>query len=161
MQIASYIGTRPGLQGLFNRAVRIGLRIPYSHNELVFSDGVCGSCSYLDGGVRLKRIDFDSSKWVLREVDPARFSEKQARQWFEEECALPQNLRIKYSIPLLFTYPFPYLPISANECEEICCTAIARALGVEEHRKYDPHELPLFVARPPRTFYQMGGSPIG
>lgn len=158
MQIASYISTRPGLQGLFNRAVRLGLRIPYSHNELVFSDGLSGSCSFIDRGVRLKRIDFDDGKWAMHEVDPARFSEQRAREWFERESSLPANERIKYSLPLLLTYPFPYLPINPGEREEVCCTAIARALGIEEHRKYDPHELPLFIARPSPTFVQMGGT---
>jgi hypothetical protein len=157
MRIASYIGNRPGLQGLFNRAVRTGLRIPYSHNELVFSDGISGSCSFIDHGVRLKRIDFSDGKWVFHDVDPARFSEQRAREWFECEASLPKPIRIKYSIPLLFTYPFPYLPINPSDREEVCCTAIARALGVEDHRKYDPHELPLFVSRPSRTYFHMGG----
>lgn len=150
MLIASYIGNRPGVQGLFNRAVRAGLRIPYSHNELVFSDGMSGSCSFIDKGLRLKCINFDDGKWVLQEVDPNRFSELQAREWFEREASLPVSDRIRYSIPLLFTYPFPYLPIRIGEREEVCCTAIARALGIEQHRKYDPHELPLFAAKTAR-----------
>lgn len=152
MHIASYIGTRPGVQGLFNRAVRAGLRIPYSHNELVFSDGLSASCSFIDKGLRFKRINFDDGKWVLHEVDPRRFSEQQAREWFEREAALPPGERIRYSIPLLFTYPFPYLPIKPGEREEVCCTAIARALGIEQHRKYDPHELPLFAAKAGRIY---------
>lgn len=42
MLIASYKATRPGLQGLFNRIIRLRLRGQYSHSEIVFEpeDGV-------------------------------------------------------------------------------------------------------------------------
>ncbi|MEN9925542.1 MAG: hypothetical protein RL268_1668 [Pseudomonadota bacterium] len=143
--IASYTAIRPGAQGLFNRAVKLGLRIPYSHNELVFSDGMSGSCSFIDQGIRLKRIEFQDDKWHFRKVDP-RFSEDAAREFFERQALLPTSERIKYSIPLLFTFVFPYLPINASDDREVCCTCIGRALGIEDHRRYDPYELPLHVA---------------
>ena len=53
MKAAFYKGTRPGLQGIYSRAVRAIDRGPYSHCELVFSDGLSASASYIDGGVRL------------------------------------------------------------------------------------------------------------
>lgn len=42
MLLASYKSTRPGLQGIANRIIRLRLRSPYSHNEIVFepNDGV-------------------------------------------------------------------------------------------------------------------------
>lgn len=39
MKLASYRSTRPGLQGLANRAIRQRLRGPHSHTELVFEAG--------------------------------------------------------------------------------------------------------------------------
>lgn len=39
MLLASYKSTRPGLQGLANRAIRLRLRSPYSHCEVVFEPG--------------------------------------------------------------------------------------------------------------------------
>lgn len=39
MLLASYKSTRPGLQGLFNRIIRLRLRGPYSHSEVVFEPG--------------------------------------------------------------------------------------------------------------------------
>lgn len=44
MLLASYKSTRPGLQGLANRIIRLRLRGPYSHTEVVFQpgDGVDG-----------------------------------------------------------------------------------------------------------------------
>ena len=39
MKLASYKSTRPGLQGLGNIAIRLRLRGPYSHSEVVFEAG--------------------------------------------------------------------------------------------------------------------------
>lgn len=36
MLLASYKSTRPGLQGVANRLIRLRLRSPYSHTEVVF-----------------------------------------------------------------------------------------------------------------------------
>ena len=61
MILAAYHGTRHGLSGIYNRAVRIVGRGPYSHVELVFAerDAVergepveSWSASWMDGGVR-------------------------------------------------------------------------------------------------------------
>jgi hypothetical protein len=81
MRIAFYTATRPGLAGFYNRLVRLVDGSPYSHAELVLSDGTCWSASYMDGGVRRKRISFDPAKWELLEVPGA--DEDQARAWFE------------------------------------------------------------------------------
>lgn len=71
MQAAFYKATRPGWQGIYSRAVRVIDRGPYSHCELVFSDGMSGSASYIDGGVRLKRIDYDPAHWDFVELPDA------------------------------------------------------------------------------------------
>ena len=39
MLLASYKSTRPGLQGIANRVIRMRLRGPYSHTEVVFEPG--------------------------------------------------------------------------------------------------------------------------
>lgn len=38
---------------------------PYSHCELVFTDGTAFSSSYRDGGVRFKKIEFLPNRWDL------------------------------------------------------------------------------------------------
>lgn len=45
MKAAFYKATRPGLQGIYSRAVRWIDRGPYSHSEPVFSDGLSASAS--------------------------------------------------------------------------------------------------------------------
>ena len=62
MQAAFYKATRPGLQGIYSRAVRWIDRGPYSHCELVV-DGVAYSSSLMDGGVRGKVIQFKPEHW--------------------------------------------------------------------------------------------------
>lgn len=58
MQLASYTSTRPGLQGIANRIVRLRLSGRESHTEIVFEpgDGVDefmpdGSCEPVDGAL--------------------------------------------------------------------------------------------------------------
>lgn len=82
MRAAFYKGTRPGLQGIYSRLVRWVDRGPYSHCELVFADGMSGSASWVDGGVRLKVIDYDPARWDFIELPE--HLEAQARAWFEQ-----------------------------------------------------------------------------
>ena len=64
MKAAFYKATRPGWQGIYSRAVRWIDRGPYSHAELVFSDGLSASASYIDGGVRLKRMSREAPAYL-------------------------------------------------------------------------------------------------
>ena len=63
MKVALYKGKRGGSAGAFDASVRWWTRGPYSHVELVFSDGMSASASPRDGGVRFKRIDFKPEHW--------------------------------------------------------------------------------------------------
>lgn len=56
----------------------------YSHCELVFTDGVFGSSSSRDGGVRLKYIEQDSH-WDIYDIYDLNLTqekERQMREWF-------------------------------------------------------------------------------
>lgn len=53
---------------------------PYSHCELIFSDGVCASSSPRDGGVRFANINF-GEHWDVFDLDES-LSELDARLWF-------------------------------------------------------------------------------
>lgn len=82
--VAFYKGNRPGVAGLYNRLGRFLDRGPYSHCELVFSDGVSASSSFMDGGVRFKQIGYSSAgNWDFLQL-PAKYNlEARARAWFE------------------------------------------------------------------------------
>lgn len=131
MRAAFYKATRPGWQGLYSRVARAVDRGPYSHCELVFSDGLSGSASYIDGGVRLKRIDYDPEHWDFIEL-PAHL-EPAARAWFEqhqgEPYDLPGNLR------------FVWWMVRDAPQGWFCSEAAAAALGLREPWRLGPNGL--------------------
>lgn len=65
MLLASYKSTRPGLQGLFNRIIRLRLRGPYSHSEVVFEPGDGVDHLMPDGAAAIGQ---DGSLWCASSV---------------------------------------------------------------------------------------------
>lgn len=129
MKIAFYKGTRPGLSGLFNIVTRFWLAGPYSHCELIFSDGMSASSSFLDGGVRFKKIDYDPRRWDIYTLDiPA--GEIAARNWFL------QHEGHKYDT--LGLAGFLVRPFKGSKRRWFCSEAIMAALGFEEPWRFDP-----------------------
>lgn len=130
---AFYKGTRPGAQGLYSRAVRLIDGGKYSHCEMVFSDGISASASFLDGGVRFKKIEYSAENWDFVEL-PA-LLESHARQWFVdhegEGYDLVGNLR--------FLAPLRWLP----DCpwRWFCSEAMAAAINLYNPSRLGPNGL--------------------
>lgn len=137
MKAAFYKGTRPGLQGIYSRAVRWIDRGPYSHAELVFSDGLSASASYIDGGVRLKRIDYNPAHWDL--IDLPQSLEPYARAWFESRLGAPYDLmgNVRFVLPWL----------ADSERGWFCSEALAAALGWAEPWRFGPNGLAALLPR--------------
>ena len=131
MRAAFYRGTRPGLAGIYNRLVRWWCRSSYSHVELVFSDGWAASASYMDGGVRLTRIEFDPARWDLVEL-PAHL-EAGARAWFEAHLGQPYDL--------LGNLHFVVSPVADDKDRWFCSESVGAALGMPEAWRFDPGTL--------------------
>ena len=138
--LAAYHDTRPGIPGLYNRAVRVVGRGPYSHVELVFAerDAVergelveSWSASWMDGGVRCKPIAFNQSHWHFYELPWA--DAAQARAWFLAHEGEPYDLAGN----IRFVLPF----ISDSRSGWFCSEAIAAALGWSEAWRYEPNHL--------------------
>ena len=131
MQAAFYKGTRPGLQGIYSRAVRWIDRGPYSHCELVFSDGLSGSASYIDGGVRFKQIDYNPAHWDFVALPDA--AEPFARDWFERNEGSPYDLmgNVRFVLPWL----------SDSDKGWFCSEAMAAALKIKEPWRFGPNGL--------------------
>ena len=127
-QAAFYIGTPPGLSGIYNRGIRFWCASPYSHVELIFSGNTMGSSSYMDGGVRLKAARPTPGKWVLVDLDPA--LEPAARAWFDRHDGQPYDL--------LGHLHFIASPIRLGQDAWFCSEAVAAALGLPEPWRYDP-----------------------
>lgn len=138
MRLASYTGTRPGLAGLFNRAVRWWLHGKYSHTELVFADGMCASCSWLDGGARLKKIDITADRWDVVQFDG---DEAAARARVHESLALGPDHRPRYSLLLLAAFVVPPLRRLLGPRDQVCSTYVAWALGIPSYMQMDPIKL--------------------
>ena len=136
MRAAFYRGTRPGLAGIYNRLVRWWCRSSYSHVELVFSDGWAASASYMDGGVRLTRIEFDPARWDLVEL-PAHL-EAGARAWFEAHLGQPYDL--------LGNLHFVVSPVADDKARWFCSESVGAALGMPEAWRFDPGTLHAVLA---------------
>jgi hypothetical protein len=133
MIIAFYKGTRPGLQGLFNRAVRWWTNGPYSHCEVVLftkADGysVCASSSQMDGGVRVKLIKLNQDRWDLIEVD---FDSDVAAEWF--------YARIGKKYDTLGLFGFVWRRADGHKDKFICSESAAASMGIKEPWRYDPN----------------------
>lgn len=134
MHLALYKGTRPGLQGVYNRLVRWWTASPYSHCEVVFSDGVSASSSWVDGGVRLKVIEFDPDKWDLIDIHG---DEDKARAWF-----------IKHSIDgydLLGMFWFVWGGLRQDKEKWSCSEACGAALQIKDSWRFDPCQLAIVL----------------
>ena len=90
MIVAFYTANHKGLPGVYNRLVKWWERGRYSHCEILFSDGQCASSSFMDGGVRFKKIDFAIDKWDFVRVPDS--LEAEARAWFEQHQGAKYDL---------------------------------------------------------------------
>jgi hypothetical protein len=127
-QAAFYKGTREGFQGVYNRLVRWWTKSQYSHCEIIFSDGVAASSSYMDGGVRFKKIEFSVEKWDFAEI-PAQL-EPLARLWFE------QHLGQKYD--LLGNVHFIISVVPDDSDKWSCSESVAASLGMRDPWRFYP-----------------------
>lgn len=127
MVIAFYKGRRWGWHGLVAWLVRTWLAGPYSHCELVFSDGMSASSSWMDGGVRFKRIEFNPERWDMLDVQG---DEEAARTWFLVHEGMPYDV--------LGLLGFIARPIRGGRRRWFCSEAVMAALGYEESWRFDP-----------------------
>jgi hypothetical protein len=128
---AFYKGTRPGLQGIYSRGVRWVECGDYSHCELVFSDGMSASASWIDGGVRFKHIEFNPEHWDFIEL-PSEW-EDDARLWFAEHVGMPYDItgNGRFLCGL----------VRESQGKVFCSEALAAALGLTEPWRYGPNGL--------------------
>lgn len=126
---AYYKGTRPGIPGLYNRLGRRLDHGPYSHEELIFSDGKSASSSFMDDGVRFKDIGYSSMGcWDFLPLPGA--DELAARKWFEDHEGCDYDLWGNVRFGTNF----------ARDSAEawFCSEAVMAALGFAEAFRYGP-----------------------
>lgn len=139
--IAYYLGRKednPHTRWL-DRIICFFTRSKYSHVELVYDYseisqvGLCWSSSPRDGGVRPRRIDFNTGRWELFEV-PTEFTQEQIVSWFNETR--------KGSEYDWFGALGAYLSwIRHNPNKWFCSEIVGECLGVSGASKMTPEEL--------------------
>lgn len=148
-RIAFYRGTRPGWPGVYNRAVRLRGRGPYSHVELIFSDGMAASSSFADGGVRFKRIEFDPAKWDFIDL-PAAW-EPCARAWFEDRAGADGKPGMGYDVMGNVFLAVGFISHSIDKV--FCSEAAGGALGIDQGFRLEPNTLHPIVKRMVEVHY--------
>lgn len=139
MIIAFYKANHSGIAGIYNRLVKWWTHGKYSHVEILFKDGLCGSSSCMDGGVRFKQIDLDINKWdfvhVSYKLEPI------ARAWFD------QHRGQKYD--LLGNVHFIISLVAGEKRKWFCSEAVGAALGIREPWRLDPNTLAAILKSQP------------
>jgi hypothetical protein len=134
--IAFYKGTRPGVQGLFSRAVRWWTGGSYSHTEVIletYEDGTVrmASSSFTDKGVRIKdRVELNKDHWDFVAVD---FVSSHSEDWYKA------HLGQKYDIGALVGYVWRRKDGSKNKW--MCSESVAASMGFVEPWRFDPNTL--------------------
>ena len=131
MIVAFYKGTHEGISGLYNVIVRAWDRGTYSHCEVIFSDNMSASASYIDGGVRFKNISYSSDNWDF--VDIGNVDEHSAREWFVRHQGQGYDLRGNLHFVIGF--------IGDSKKKWFCSEAVAASLGFKEPWRFTPNTL--------------------
>jgi hypothetical protein len=125
-------------QHTFNRLVSWWTKGPYSHCELIFSDGMSASSSFRDKGARVKRIGYKPANWDFI-VLPSLFNESQAREWFTNHAG------IGYDVLGIAGFVVGALPESKGKA--FCSESLLLAIGFKEaYRFYPNHIAPMLMA---------------
>lgn len=134
LRIAFYKGTRKGLQSIYSKSVRFIDGGIYSHCEMIFSDDISASASFIDGGVRFKYIDYDPLNWDIYYIsDPDGNIERKSREWF----VLHENDPYDICGNLRFVLGF----IKHENGKQFCSEACAESLGYFDPWRYGPNGL--------------------
>lgn len=142
MKVAFYRGTRPGLAGLFNRAVRWWTNGPYSHCEIALhrlNDGryLCASASNTDHGVRFTTISLDPQRWDVVEINPSVAAMVNA--WFEAHEG--------HGYDICGLFGFVLRRGDGSRDRWFCSEACAAALGFSDPWRFDPNTLAVILKR--------------
>lgn len=133
MKLALYKGPPETLlHSLTHYSIRLWTFSKYSHGELVI-DGVCYSSSARDGGVRAKKIDLNSGRWDVFDIDTTPEQKQRALDWF----SIHDGDSYDYRNILRFLLPF----VGHNKRQWVCFESIGAALGLDKPHKLDADKL--------------------
>lgn len=133
MKLAFYCGTKKGTAGIYNRGVRWIEDGRFSHVEMIFSNGVSASASFMDGGVRFKDINYNAhpEDWVI--VDCPWIDEDKAYNIFASRLGCEYDLKGNVHFILGF--------VKNSGDKEFCSGIVAKCIGLENAWRYAPNSL--------------------
>lgn len=139
MKVAFYKGTRPKLQGVFNRLVRWWTNGPYSHVEIVLGISqdnkgmICWSSSGEDGGVRCKVINLHPDRWDIVDIGDIFPNHKKIESFFDFIKGSPYDTK--------GILGFIWRAEDGEEKSWFCSECVAAALEFHEPWRFDPNSL--------------------
>ena len=125
---AFYKGIRPGLEGIYSRAVHWWTRSPYSHCEFIFQDGLSGSASFIDGGVRFKSISYNPDHWDFIDLP---------NEW-ENEIRLKFATKEGFGYDILGNFGFIFPSFDNTKNKYFCSEIMADCMGIEKPELFYP-----------------------
>ena len=143
MKIAFYKGTRDGVQGFVNRAIRWWTNGPYSHVELVLNEAgdkevwLCASSSGIDGGVRFKAMSLAPERWDIVDVADLFPNRLAALDFFR------QHEGAAYDFWGIFGFVWRRSKGSAKRW--FCSEAVAASLQIAQAWRFDPNTLYVII----------------
>jgi hypothetical protein len=109
---------------------------PFSHCEIVFSDGKCFSASPRHGGVRFKDINIIEERWT--EIDLGDIpEEEEIINW----CSTQIGKKYDYFGAIGLVIPFFPNDPETWYCSEICSTIINMTSKIHLKNNIDPNKL--------------------
>ena len=123
MKVAFYKGRKR----IFNRLVSWWTRSPYSHVELILDNGLSVSSSFMDGGVRYKRIVFDPDLWDIIEIHAE-----------TPDIAAKINARYGDAYDWRGLIGFVIRPIKDDRNKMFCSEFLMHLIGYDETWRFDP-----------------------
>lgn len=133
MKLAFYKGTKKGISGVYNKGVRWIEDGKFSHVEMIFSNGLSGSASFMDGGVRYKKIDYSVHPTDWEIVDCPWINESFAIDMFHKSLFKEYDLKGNVHFILGF--------IKNNGNKEFCSGLTAKCIGLNNAWQYAPNSL--------------------
>jgi hypothetical protein len=133
MRIALWKGTDPGFAGILDRASRWWTSGPYSHCEVIFSDGWTGTASAADKGVALVQRPegyYDPKDWDFIDLEG---DELAVRAWYKLHRGLPYDL--------LGDFGFVWRPIRGDGGAYFCSEAFGAAFRWPDSWQFSPNQV--------------------
>ena len=129
---AFYKGNRDGFGGVLSRLGRVLDHGPYSHSELILSNGLSVSASMPDGGVRGKQIAYSKcDRWDFLPIpDFGGEIEAGVIDWYAQHIGKPYDI--------LGNVRFVTNFVGHSEGKWFCSESNMAALGFSESWRYGP-----------------------